>query len=181
MKSRLNQFILIFPVLIAVTILSCSSEEKADMSGKTYDDPFAYCEAAGTVDSPGPEYKGPAVPESIAEGLKKEFGSPESAPTDVFKRGTYWRCMDGRVYACNVGANLPCTEKADTSKNPNKGMTDYCKDNPNAEFIPAYASGRSTVYEWKCKGSKPEIVKKIIDADPVGYQKNIWYKISPPE
>lgn len=89
--------------------------------------------------------------------------------------------MDGEVYACNVGANLPCTEKADTSKKPNEGMINYCKENSNAEFIPAYASGRSTVYEWKCEGTKPEIVKQVIDADSAGYQKNIWYEISPPE
>ena len=132
MMQRLNRFLSIVPILLALTILSCSAEEKAEMSGKTYDNPFSYCKAAGTVDSPGPEYKGPAVPESIAEGLRKEFGS--QAPMDVFIKGTYWRCMDGKVYACNVGANLPCTEKADTSKEPNEGMVNYCKENSRDAF-----------------------------------------------
>ncbi len=144
-----------------------------------YKDPFAYCEAVGTVDSPDSRYVGPKLPEAIVLGLKKAFGAPETAPPDVFERGTYWRCMNGKVYACNVGANLPCTEKADTSREPNKRMKEWCKSNPDSDFIPAYASGRSTTYEWKCTGGEPETVKEIDKPDAAGYISNIWYEISP--
>lgn len=175
-------------VLISFIHLSCKGEKRDDDSNvsksgsddeTTYKDPFAYCEAVGTIDSPDSRYVGPKMPEAIVVGLKKAFGAPEGAPPDVFERGTYWRCMDGKVYACNVGANLPCTEKADTSRVPNQGMKEWCKSNPDSDFIPAYASGRSTVYEWKCAGGEPTIVKEINKPDAAGYISGIWYEISP--
>ena len=175
-------------MLVALVLLSCKGETRDESSEvsradseveTTYKDPFAYCKAVGTVDSPDSRYVGPKTPETIVLGLRKAFGAPADAPLDVFERGTYWRCMDGKVYACNVGANLPCTEKADTSREPNQGMKDWCKSNPDSEFIPAYASGRSTVYEWKCEGENPAIVKQINKPDAAGYISDIWYEISP--
>jgi hypothetical protein len=115
----------------------------------------------------------------MAKALKKAWGSPESAPLDTFVKGTYWRCMDGEVYACNVGANLPCDEKADVSKEPTQGMKDYCKENSGSDFIPMYVTGHSTVYEWKCDGTTPAAGKQFADVDKQGYQKNIWYEINP--
>ncbi|MEE9176347.1 MAG: hypothetical protein V3U19_09275, partial [Thermodesulfobacteriota bacterium] len=82
------------------------------------------------------------------------------------------------VYACNVGANLPCQERGDFSKEPNQGMLNYCQENPSSDYIPMYASGRATVYEWKCDGSTPEIIKQIAETDEAGYIKNIWYEIT---
>lgn len=168
--------------------ISCKSEKRDDDSDvsksgsegvTTYKNPFAYCKAVGTIDSPDSRYVGPKMPEAIVLGLKKAFGAPADAPLDVFERGTYWRCMDGKVYACNVGANLPCTEKADTSRAPNQGMKDWCKSNSESEFIPAYASGRSTVYEWRCTGGEPSILKEVNKPDSAGYISNIWYEINP--
>ncbi len=178
---KTNAYLFIFITIFAITLFSCGGDNEGDQSQETFTNPFQYCKAVGSVDEPGENYTGEKVPTYIAEQLKEEFGAPESAPVDVFVRGTYWRCMDGSVYACNVGANLPCQEKADVSKEPNEGMINYCKENPDAEFIPAFAQGRTTVYEWKCKGSEPEIVKQVIDTDAAGYQKNFWYKIKPPE
>jgi hypothetical protein len=175
-------------MLLSFIQLSCKGEKGGDdstvsKSGSeemaTYKDPFAYCNAVGTVDSPDSRYVGQKMPEVIVVGLKKAFGAPEGAPPDVFEHGTYWRCMNGKVYACNVGANLPCTEKADTSRLPNEGMKEWCKSNPDSDFIPAYASGRSTTYEWKCTAGEPEIVKEINKPDAAGYISNIWYEISP--
>lgn len=181
MKSNVFLSMLIIPLVIVLGVLACNSEEKSSEPGKSYDNPFAYCEAVGTIDKPGAEYTGPTVPDSVAEGLKDAFGSPESAPLDIFTRGTYWRCMDGKVYACNVGANLPCYEKADTSREPNEGMANFCKENPDSDFIPMSATGHSTVYEWKCDGTKPVPGKQFAEVDKQGYQKNIWYEINPPK
>jgi len=180
MESR--TMIQIIPIFVlALILLACSSGDNSnnESSQNTYDNPFEYCKAVGTVDTPGSEYTGPKIPEIIAEKLKQEFGAPESAPLDVFLNGTYWRCMDGNVYACNVGANLPCQERGDVSKEPNEGMINYCGENPGSGFIPMYASGRATVFEWKCDGTTPEIVKQIAETDKAGYIKNIWYEITP--
>jgi hypothetical protein len=112
-----------------------------------FGDPFAYCAVHGRIDAPDSRYTGPKVPEVVAQGLKKAFGAPADAPLGPFLRNTFWRCMDGQVYACTVGANLPCQERADVSRQPTPGMTDFCKNNPHAEGIPAVATGRATVYE----------------------------------
>jgi len=173
---------LLLTAIFVLTVLACGGNDSGDQAvGGSFDNPFKYCKAVGNIDKPDEKYTGKNITYDIAEKLKEEFGAPESAPIDVFMRGTYWRCMDGNVYACNVGANLPCEEKADLSREPNEGMVNYCKENADADFIPAYAQGRSTVYEWKCNGTKPKVVKQIVETDKAGFQKNIWYAISPPQ
>jgi hypothetical protein len=145
----------------------------------TSGDPFTYCAAVGTIDAPDARYTGPQVPHAIAEGLKKAFGAPTDAPLEAFSRGTSWRCMGGKVYACNVGANLPCSEKVDTHRVPSQGMINWCRENPNADAIPAVASSRATVYEWKCTNATPEIVRQVVQPDAQGFLSNIWYQINP--
>jgi hypothetical protein len=115
----------------------------------------------------------------VAQGLKKAFGAPADAPLEPFMHNTFWRCMDGQVYACMVGANLPCQERADASRRPTPGMTDFCKDNAHAEVIPAFVTGRATVYEWKCANGAPEVVRQFAQPDAQGFLSNIWYAISP--
>jgi len=166
-------------VSLIFTIYSCSNNSGSNNNKNSYDNPFEYCKSIGSIDKPGSEYTGPQVPDIIAEELKKDSGAPDTATVEDFKRGTTWRCMDGKVSACFVGANIPCDEKADTSNEPNEGMVNYCKSNPDSEFIPAYASGRTTVYEWKCSGGKTIIGKQIVEVDKAGYQKSFWYKIHP--
>jgi len=170
------------PILIFILLLlSCGAKEEINTEPiqQMYDNPFEYCKAVGTIDTPDSEYKGPRVPEIIADSLKREFGASESAPLDVFIKGTYWRCMNGNVYACYVGANLPCQEKGDFSKEPNQGMVGYCEENLGSDFIPMFASGRATVYAWKCDGKTPVIVKQFAETDEAGYLKHIWYEITP--
>jgi hypothetical protein len=96
-------------------------------SQATFTNPIAYCAALGTIDAPDSRYTGPKVPDVVAQGLKKAFGAPADAPLDPFLHHTFWRCMDGQVYACTVGANLPCQERADVSQRPTQGMTDFVK------------------------------------------------------
>jgi hypothetical protein len=144
-----------------------------------FGDPFAYCAVHGRIDAPDSRYTGPKVPEVVAQGLKKAFGAPADAPLGPFLRNTFWRCMDGQVYACTVGANLPCQERADVSRQPTPGMTDFCKNNPHAEVIPAVATGRATVYEWTRPNDMPEVVRQFAQPDARGFLSNIWYAISP--
>jgi hypothetical protein len=159
---------------------TASAVSPAPGSGQsaTFTDPFAYCAAVGTIDAPDSRYTGPKVPEAVAQGLKKAFGAPADAPLEPFLH-TFWRCMNGQVYACTVGANLPCEERADVSRKPTEGMTNFCKDNPYAEVIPAYVIGRATVYEWKCTNGAPEVVRQFAQPDARGFLSYIWYAISP--
>ncbi|MFN2241914.1 MAG: hypothetical protein ACK2U2_06480, partial [Anaerolineae bacterium] len=95
----------------ATTPPVATSVPVATSTPTTYTDPFAYCAAVGTVDAPAADYVGPQVPESIAQGLQQALNAPDT-PIDVLQNGTFWRCMNGSVYACFVGANLPCEAKA---------------------------------------------------------------------
>jgi hypothetical protein len=177
-----------FLILLTLIVISCKGEtNKSDKEWsktntekeETYTNPFDYCKAIGTIGLPDSRYVGTKVPEMIARGLQKAFGIAPDTPLDVFGRGTYWRCMDGKVYACNVGANLPCEEKADTSRKPSDGIINFCNSNPDAEVIPAYVIGRAAVYEWRCRGTEPIIVRQTAQPNSAGYISNIWYKISP--
>jgi hypothetical protein len=144
-----------------------------------FTDPFAYCAVVGTIDAPDSRYTGPKVPEAVARGLMKAFGASAAAPLEPFFHNTSWRCMDGVVYACTVGANLPCQERADMSREPTEGMTNFCRNNPQAEVIPAVVTGRATVYEWACANGRPEVVRQFVHPDARGFLSNIWYAISP--
>ena len=142
-----------------------------------YTDPFAYCAAVGAVDAPGSDYVGPKTPPSIIDGLKKAANLSSDMPETIIESGTVWRCMNGRVWACFVGANLPCSEKADTSQTPTQPMVDFCQANPAAEAIPAAVTGRATVYEWRCTDGSPAIVKQLFQPDAQGFIADFWYEI----
>jgi hypothetical protein len=144
-----------------------------------FTDPFAYCACVGTVDAPDARYTGPQVPEGVIGALRKALNVSSSMPAELFARGTSWRCMDGKVYGCNVGANIPCTELANTSREPTQEMRDFCGANKNAEVIPAAVTGHNGIYDWRCNKGKPEIVKQVFQVDPRGYIRDFWYELKP--
>lgn len=170
-------------VLTTVNLISCTSNVIISTPAATqvtvFGDPFAYCAAVGSIDKPDARYSGAPMPDVIVKGLQKAFNAPPDAPIELFTRNSFWRCMDGKVYACSVGANIPCESKADTGKTPNEGMTSFCSANPNAELIPAAATGRETVYEWRCTNGTPQIVKQVFTPDARGFISSFWYLISP--
>ncbi len=142
----------------------------------TYTDPFDYCAAVGTVDAPGPDYTGPQVPESVARGLQTALNTPDT-PLDMLQNGSVWRCVEGSVYACFVGANLPCEAKANTDRTLSQEAIDYCRQNPSSDLIPAVATGRETIYEWRCTNGAPEIVRQVFTPDAQGFIADFWYEI----
>ncbi len=145
----------------------------------TYTDPFAYCAAVGTVDTPDNRYTGPQISQDIIDGYKKAAGLMSSTePMDMFMKTTIWRCMDHQVYACNFGANLPCDSKANTDKTPTQAMADYCKANPSTNFIPMAVTGHTTIYSWHCVKDSPQLLDQISKADAAGYLAQIWFSIT---
>ncbi|MGH8274857.1 MAG: hypothetical protein ACRES9_11520 [Gammaproteobacteria bacterium] len=150
-------------------------------AARTYTSPFTYCRAVGTIDSPDSRYSGPNPPPVVIAGLIKAFGAPPSATsTQAFTHGTYWRCMGDAVYACNVGANLPCAAKANTGREPTAGEKKYCAANHDATFIPMYVTGHNTIYDWRCEKTEPVAGKRLSKVDKRGFLANIWYRIPAP-
>jgi hypothetical protein len=147
---------------------------------QTYTDPFAYCAAAGTLDMPDARYTGQPLPDALMQGYLKASGaSPDAAADANFRKMTIWRCMGGKVYVCNFGANLPCDSKADTNKNPTQAMLDFCKENNDSDFIPMVVTGHAFIYSWHCVKDVPEVLDQIAQVDPAGFLSNIWYPIEP--
>jgi hypothetical protein len=140
---------------------------------------FAYCAAVGNVDAPDARFTGAKVPDEVAQALFKTMQTSPSFPIEQFARGTVWRCMGGKVMGCQVGANLPCSEKADISRTPTSGMAEFCTANPASDFIPAAVTGRATVYQWRCTSGAPAIVKQMTEVDAQGFLSTYWYLLSP--
>lgn len=143
-----------------------------------YTDPFAYCAAVGTIDAPDARYAGPKVPDAVGRGLMNAMQMSADAPFEPFIQRTTWRCMDGKVYGCNFGANIPCLEKANIDRTPGPALKDFCKVNPVSNGIPAAVTGRSTVYQWRCTDGTPAIVKESTQPDTQGFLSMFWYEIS---
>lgn len=149
-------------------------------SGKqtTYLDPFGYCKAVGTIDTPDNRYVGPKFPDSLVRSMVIQGLVSADSPSD-FQKSAVWRCMDRQVWVCQFGANIPCREKADTSADPSPEVIDHCKANPSAGVIPAYVTGRTTIYEWNCKDGKPRTARQVINTDKQGYPVSYWTELKP--
>ncbi len=152
----------------------CDPNASAEQS--QYSDPFAYCAAVGTIDAPDARYNGPAVPDSVVQGMVKQGIVSADAPLE-FQQSAVWRCMNSQVWVCHFGANLPCQEKADLSQTPTSAMGDWCKANPTSDGIPAAVTGRATVYEWRCTEGKPAVVQ-VFKVDSQGYLADFWYELA---
>jgi hypothetical protein len=145
----------------------------------SFQDPFAYCAAVGMIDAPDARYTGERIPAVIVQAMIQKDMVSADAPPEI-QQGADWRCMGGHVWACSVGANIPCQDKADTSKEPNEGMISFCAEDPSADFIPAVAAGRTTIYDWGCKDGKPTILSTVLTVDPQGYPAEYWYELAAP-
>lgn len=146
----------------------------------TFTDPFAYCAAVGQVDKPDARYTGELMSDALFKDYLTSAGLDAGTDyPDTFKKMTVWRCMDGKVYACNFGANIPCDSKANISKDPTQAMSDYCAQNPGSDFIPMSVTGHEVIYSWHCVNAKPEILEQIETVDAAGYQSSFWTQLKP--
>ena len=168
-------------ICLSMILAACAPTPTPARTGvpETYSDPFAYCAAVGTMDSPDARYVGDKMPPVIVKGLRKALNAPAEAPDEFFIRGSFWRCMNRQVYACTVGANLPCEAKANLDKTPAQAIADFCQQNPSAQVIPMAVTGRETVYEWQCQNGAPIITRQFAQPDARGFLANIWYEITP--
>jgi len=163
--------------LIAILLIAERASGAPPTPHERFADPFSYCAAVGSIDMPDARYAGPAMPESVARGLQKAFEVPADRPVEPFAINSIWRCMNGKVYACSFGANLPCTAKASTDRKPTRAIVGYCQEEPDADFVPVVVTGRETIYEWFCRGALPVIKKAFTQPDARGFLSNIWFEI----
>jgi hypothetical protein len=165
--TKINRVLLFgFLTIISALVAGCASRAEVTPTAEAYSDPFKYCAAVGTIDTPDARYTGEAVPDVIVNGyLNAADLSGSDEPIDVLRKSTIWRCMDESVYVCNFGANLPCDSKADTAVDPTQAMKDYCSQNPSSDAIPMSVTGHATIYSWGCQDGEPQILEQIDQAD----------------
>lgn len=137
----------------------------AFVAGARAETPAVYCKRVGTDDATRP------IPESLVAAVNSAFGTrlPQRMAMDT----TVFRCDGGHLMACAVGANLPCG-KANASRAPGEGIVNWCRDNPDAAFVPAVATGHDTIYEWKCSGGVPQVARQILHVDARGFVTEFW-------
>jgi len=105
---------------------------------ETYDDPFAYCRAVGTIDYVDYRYNGPAVVAAMTSTLLIPAGSARDR--------VRWRCFEGAVLACTSYIG-PICDMAPTVLE----MREFCERNPSVEQLLA-PSGT-----WACVDGKPQL------------------------
>ena len=106
----------------------------------------AFCAAHPNADDPARAFYGPA----FSSGL---------VPPEVAQSGANaWRCMDGKVRVCAIGADGYACQKLDPSAEPSKPVRDYCAANPGSSFVPMVVIGRSAS-TWRCDGAAPHALE----------------------
>ncbi len=171
-KRILFSFLLL--ALMALIMGACATKPE------TYSDPFAYCAAVGQIDTPDARYMGPKMSDDLFKDyLVAQKLDVNTKYPDQFKQMTIWRCMNGKVYACNFGANIPCDSKANTDKNPTQAIIDFCKQNQDVDFVPMAVTGHNVIYSWRCVKGAPELGNAIDTVDAAGYQSSFWVELQP--
>jgi hypothetical protein len=162
-------------MILAVICLSVVAAEPPAFTGKI--SPFAYCASVGTTDSPAGTTGPSPIPPALEPYLHDSLGTPTDA--ELAPGSVYWRCMDGAVYVCATGANLVCDRTADRATT-NPGADSYCKDNPDAAVVPAYAAGHDSTYVWHCAAARARYGPPVAKLDRRGFRIEIWHKILRP-
>jgi hypothetical protein len=112
------------------------------------------------------------IPAALVPAARRLFSFSADTPSGYVRKSTTFRCMEGKVWLCNYGANLVC-EKADTRRT-SAGAADFCKQNPGSDVVPMAATGHDAIYDWKCVGNKAVISKQIETVDPRGFIAGNW-------
>jgi len=149
---------------------------------REYDNAWDYCRAVRTKPEIAERRWAPDASRRkiFLQAARMHFLS-EDAPESLLVAGLHLRCMDGAVWACHVGANIPCGSKGDKSRKPARPIRDFCRENPGAKSVPAYVTGRTTLYEWVCRGSTPVIKRVLFSLDKDGYISDFWAELPRPQ
>jgi len=120
----------------------------------------------------GDDDKTKPIPATLVPKARELFGFSPQTPNAIIRKGTSYRCMGGKAWLCNVGANLVCGKANASQRLP--GAAAFCKDNPGSDMIPMAATGHDTIYEWKCVGPNAQIVRQVAEVDPRGFIAENW-------
>ncbi|MCK8785268.1 hypothetical protein M0638_12820 [Roseomonas sp. NAR14] len=130
--------------LSATLLLALACHAGAALAGEGAEGPGERCRRLGDDDATH------GIPASLAPAARRALGLNMSDAEAM--RGTVYRCMGGAVLVCSHGANIPCA-KGDTGRDL-PAAREFCRANPDTDFIPAYVTGHDTVLNWRCQDGR---------------------------
>jgi hypothetical protein len=125
----------------------------------------AYCRRSANNSDARP------VPDSLAPLVAKAFALDEQ----VVRGASYYRCADGLLLACAIGANLPCGKGNVSRQIP--GADEFCRRNPSSNFIPMSITGHDTIYAWRCAGGFAAPGRPVERLDRQGFVARYWKRL----
>lgn len=129
-------------------------------AGQSYSDPFAYCQALGTIDYVDGRYTGSMVTPEIAQALRM--------PLDSSRDRVVWRCVGGQVLGCSSFA-WPRCGIVPTAKE----LVEFCRLFPD---VPRLIAPQGP---WSCVAGKPKLPDDASwPVDARGFAVGAWINIS---
>jgi len=147
---------------------------KADNSQAQVLDAKRYCARAINDDSIRKTPKS-IVKDMVKKQMPRLSDNQLEAEVAAVEESTVFRCMNGIVFVCNFGANIPCDARPD-ERSTRSDVSEYCISNPNDDPVPMALTGHSTIFHWKCIRGKP-IVTYQSRIDVRGFNQDIWTPI----
>ena len=159
-----------FPLLL-VSALATIAPASSSRAKAASDDLPAQCARLGTDDTVR-DYQ-PSLRAGTVKAFRAMFPGSKADPEDaMLEAQAKFRCMNGRLHVCFIGANLPCG-KLDTSRQ-NEGADAFCRTEPEADFVPMAAVGHASIYVYRCHEGKAEVLRATYELDERGFAKTLW-------
>jgi len=114
----------------------------------------------------------PALRGELTAAFQRLFPGAPTPERRMLRVQTHLRCMGGYVLACFTGANLPCG-KLNTAPT-NTGADTWCRANPEADNVPAFATGHGSAFTFRCHAGKAEVSGKTFPLDSRGFAASLW-------
>lgn len=150
-----------------IALLLSVTPSLSGLSPAYADDPASHCASVRNDDKVQP------IPPELVSRAIQLFGLAAEDPAFV-RKSTVYRCMGGAAWLCNHGANLPCAKGAARRSLPS--VTAYCRENRNADFVPAAVTGHGTIYSWACVHGRPRITQSE-KVDARGFVIDQWKRL----
>jgi hypothetical protein len=114
----------------------------------------------------------PSLRRALLNAYSRLFPGAPAPPPETQLRAARIRCMDNRLLACFVGANLPCQRM---SMSPyNRGVDEFCRLEPDVDVVPAFAAGHDTIFTYSCVAGQPTIIGRAVGVDRRGFAARLW-------
>jgi hypothetical protein len=118
----------------------------------------------------------PELEKGTIAAYGKLFPDAQDKPDQAMLQSqAQYRCMNGKVLVCFIGANLPCAKMNTSRKNP--GAAEFCRQNPNEDSVPAAATGHDTIYNYRCRHGRAQVTDMAWKLDRRGFAEELWTEL----